>query len=71
MHTVDQGTCSHILGNILKEIIYEQRDESPAEACAVIWRRIRKIYDERNIPHRITYPCRRAPDRPLGEGGRG
>ena len=55
MHTVDLGVTSHILGNVLKEIIYEQIAAPAKDACATVWKRIREIYDELQTPHRITH----------------
>eukprot|EP00959_Pyramimonas_sp_CCMP1952_P079426 1660002-Pyramimonas_sp.AAC.1 len=55
MHTGDLGIVSHLVGNTLYEIVYEQIDKSPKDAVSDVWKRIKQIYDELGITaNRLT-----------------
>ena len=57
MHCVDLGVTSHLLGNCLYEMVYEQRPrgQSIKAAVAHVWTRIQQIYDSQQTKHRISF----------------
>ena len=58
MHVVDLGTTSHVLGNAIYEIVYEQSGGMSAKrATANLWEEMQKQYKDLNIPHRATFQC--------------
>ena len=62
MHTIDLGVTSHILGNTLFEIIFEQRPHgwTIKKQVAHVWARIQDIYKEQNTKYRISFDCLRS-----------
>ena len=65
MHTGDLGVVSHLLGNALFEIVFEQIDKAPKDAVSDVWRRIKAIYVELGITeNRLTsIRCRERADK--------
>ena len=62
MHTCDLGVVSHLMGNTLFEIIYEQIHKAPLLAVSDVWVRIKEIYKELGITdNRLTSRRFRAP----------
>ena len=61
MHTVDGGVTSHVEGNTIFEVVFEQSDGMPAKAAMTkVWGRMKDIYDELGIrEQKITcFSCR-------------
>ena len=50
MHTVDGGVTSHVEGNTIFEVVFEQSDDMPAKAAMTkVWGKMKDIYDELGI----------------------
>lgn len=61
LHVVDQGVASHVIGNVLHTIIYEQlcagrprqRTHTPQEALGKLWVQMQEVHKRDQLVHRI------------------
>eukprot|EP00959_Pyramimonas_sp_CCMP1952_P458278 9476370-Pyramimonas_sp.AAC.1 len=58
MHTIDLGVTSHILGNTVCEIVYEQIGGTSVDAVSRLWREIKQAYsDIGSSGHKLSFKC--------------
>ena len=57
LHVLDLGVVKHLLGSALKHLVYHQLRHArlpPAQALASIWERLVELYEEFQVPTRLS-----------------